>query len=144
MKRPWVAGGLVVLATVVAGWMLGASLTDPRGHGARPPNAISSTGLTLAAVRVDGRDRLIVTSLRSGSPALASGLRVGDAIEQFDGRAVASLPAFDAMLTHDKGCAIAIAVGRGGQVVHIRLVEPAGETDGEQQDLGGRGRRCDR
>lgn len=140
-KRLWIAGGFSMLATAVAGWMLRASLTDPPRHDIRRRTASSALGLTLAAVRVDGRDRLIVTSLGSGSAAMGSGLRVGDAIEDVDEHAVASRRALDAAIARDDGRPVAIEVLRGGRLVRVRLIAPTGGKGVEQSDIGDRGRR---
>lgn len=83
-------------------------------------------GATLERLDASAGKALVVTSLRTGGGAAATGLRVGDHILQIDGAAATSPGMVSDALAHAHGAAATLGVWRDGHIVRIRMARPAG------------------
>ena len=117
----WRSGiALSSIALVLVGCLIARGVAPLIGAGDVVP------GATLERLDEPAGKALVVTSLRTGGGAAATGLRVGDHILQIDGEAATSPGLVSDALAHAHGAAATLGVWRDGHIVRIRLARPAG------------------
>ncbi|MBX9663877.1 PDZ domain-containing protein [Novosphingobium sp.] len=101
-------------------------------HLAGAPEHTGLAGLTFEAAsegpgdavggdRGKASSRLIVTSVKSGGPAEAAGIRAGDVIEQIDGVEIHSVGDVDRALTPNPARPVHLQLGRPGILLEAEL-----------------------
>lgn len=123
-QRTRVLGVLAACALLATGW----SALDTGA------DAVTAGGATLAAT--DAPDGLVVTSLETGGPSAAAGLRVGDVIDRVDGLEAPT----PAMLADAEAQDVAVLhiAARGDAGPRTLLLRRAEEGQGEDPDRRGR------
>lgn len=116
--------GLVACAIAIAGW----NMVDAG------PAEVTAGGATLATI--DAPEGLVVTSLETGGPSQAVGLRVGDVIDRVDGMA-APTPALLVRAEADDVAVLHVAA-RGDAGARTLLLRRPEERQGEDPDRRGR------
>lgn len=116
--------GLAACAIAIAGW----NMVDIG------PAEVTAGGATLATT--DAPEGLVVTSLETGGPSQAVGLRVGDVIDRVDGLD-APTPAMLVRAEADDVAVLHIAA-RGDAAARTLLLRRPEEGQGEDPDRRGR------
>ena len=114
---PMTARALLATGVIATGLLLAAVLAAPRGT--PPPNAAhmpTIPGATVEKLREIGGSALVVTSLQTGGIGSEAGLRVGDRIDEIDGRPST------AATQHP----VEFRVWRDGHIREIRIARKAG------------------
>jgi len=116
---PWLA---LFLSPIVALLLLlshAGSLWLDRGA-AHPKGAAILPGLTVEAAS-SLRGPLVITSIRSNSPATGRGVAVGDAVVAIDGEPIFSLDQARRSLQKDKAGTVALRILHGRELREVRL-----------------------
>jgi serine protease Do len=120
------AGALLLAAPVAAPARAAAQEREPlvrafefAGRGAR-------IGVTVAEIEGDdakaAKSGVVVESVSTGSPAEKAGIKVGDAITEFDGERVRSVMQFSRLVQETaSGRSVAVALSRGGQRMTVNV-----------------------
>jgi S1-C subfamily serine protease len=95
----------------------------------RPEGAAILPGLTVEAApspraQPSAPSHLVVTSVRSGSPATQRGIAVGDTVVAIDGARIFSLDQARRSLQKNRAATVALRVVHGRQVRDVRLMRP--------------------
>ena len=119
-------------AVVILGWAWRPGFI--KGIAPQPTNLFPGFTAETAMLPVHG---LVVTSLRSGSPAAAQGVAVGDDIVAIDGRAVETLDQARRYLHSDARPALLLDLVHDHERRQVRLMRKADGDDGAQAAGGG-------
>lgn len=116
---PWLALFLSPIAALFLLLIHSDGLWLDRGA-AHPKGAAILPGLTVEAAS-PLRGPLIITSIRSNSPATGRGVAVGDAVVAIDGEPIFSLDQARRTLQKDKAGTVALRVVHGRELRDVRL-----------------------
>lgn len=120
----WI-GWLALLCAAMAAFIVTRQFVRPYHEPVAAGESLP-TGATLAVVENAGHTRLMVTSLQTGGPGAAAGLKVGDEIEDVDGLPAPSLAAFDRDVASGSYDVVDLRVLRHGRPIDIHMRRDGG------------------
>lgn len=128
---PWLSLFLAPIAFMLLLLSQVGSVWLDRGA-ARPAAAAILPGLTVEPAPAMHRHELVITSIRSDSPAIDHGIAVGDTIVEIDDKPIFSLDQARRSLQKDKTGTVTLKVVHGTEFRDIRLVRTSQDRKGER------------